>query len=232
MTPLSSLLAFELEPPLGPAQPHGAVQADAERRERAGEREHPPPGHGAHVRQERGRHGAHGGQRGQRRQRHAVRPLQVRLPGAEPEEGGELQQRAQAVEEVGGGHDLVERQEGHGQGHGGGDGDGDPRGAEAREDGREEAQVRHAQQLERAAAQLGLEHADGRQHRAGLGPELEPWASDDACSAQIHVFASNQEGNIFDQAKKKKKNLWRSNGQHFLSLQFTVHVTIRQQPLG
>jgi hypothetical protein len=153
--------SVEPEPPFGPAQPHGAVQPHAER---PGEREHPPRGHGAHVRQERRRHGAHGDERRQPK-RHAVGALEVGLAGAQPEERRVLEQRAEAVEEVGGGDDVVEAEEGDGEGHDGGGGDGDVRGAEAGgapgEHCREEAQLGHAQQLEHAAAQLGLEHADG-----------------------------------------------------------------------
>ncbi|BAS84403.1 Os03g0375601 [Oryza sativa Japonica Group] len=188
----------EPEPLPGPAHPHGAVPADAEGRERGGDGGDPPPGDGDHVRQERRRHEAHGGERGER-QRDAVGALErggALLPRAEPEEGGELEQRAEAVEQVGGGDDVVEAEEGDGDRDGGGGGDGDPRGggssgAAAGEDGGEEAQLRHAEELERAAAQLRFEQPDGGEHRAGLRPVLEPPPADDAC-IENHVKSDGQ----------------------------------------
>ncbi|OAY70099.1 hypothetical protein ACMD2_22825 [Ananas comosus] len=107
------------------------------------------------------------------------------LERAEAEEGGELEEHAEAIEEVGGGDDVVEAHEGDAEDDEAGEEDADPGGVEeggaAGEEAREEAQVRHAHQLERAAAQLSLVEPDRRQHRPGLDPVLEPPPRDPPC---------------------------------------------------
>ena len=84
------------------------------RRERSADGVHLPPGDGHDEDEERGGDEAeHDG--GRQAGRDAVRARQAGLLDAEPDEGGELEEHAQAVEEVGGGHDAVEAEEGHAQ---------------------------------------------------------------------------------------------------------------------
>jgi hypothetical protein len=182
----------EREPPSGLAEVHEVVHRDAGGGEDGADGVHLPPGDGHDEDEERRGDGAEGGGGGQAPERHGVGPGHGGEPGAEADEGGELEQHAEAVEEVGGGDDGVEAGERHGEGDGGGGEDADPGRVEhrrpEREGAREEAQVRHAEELERGAAQRRRVEADGGEHGAHLDPVLEPTPGDHAC-VRVHAFA-------------------------------------------
>jgi len=178
----------EPEAPSSLTEPHEVVHRHPGGRERGADGVHLPAGDGHDEDEEDG--GDEAEQDGAREARgDAVGARQRGLLDAEPDEGGELEEHPEAVEEVGGGHDAVEAEEGHGQRDGGGGQDADPRRAEdrgaGREEAREQAQVRHPQQLERRAAQRRRVEADGGQHRAHLDPVLEPVAGDHACVGNV-----------------------------------------------
>lgn len=87
-------------------------------------------------------------------------------PEAEPDEGDKLKEHTEAVKEVGGGgHNAIEAEQGHAERDDADDGDAGPGGAEdwgaCGEEGREEAQVSHAEEEECCAAQRRRVEVDG-----------------------------------------------------------------------
>jgi hypothetical protein len=185
----------ELEAPPFPAEPHEVVHPDAGGCECGADGVHLPAGDCHDEEEERGGHEAERDGAGEARG-HAVGARHVGPLDAERDEGGELEEHAEAVEEVGGGDDAVEAEEGHGHGDGAAGQHAEPGGVEDRgahrEGAREEAQVCHAQKLERRAAQRGGVEADGRQHRAHLDPVLEPRPGDAACMRRRYFLLENR----------------------------------------